>query len=359
MLRRFLISCSLLALFSTVILFPSPILAEPISEETQKILEKSLSIVEIDREISKTEKLEEQAQTEIQSLNKELEMKQDQISRSQSQTDNRIRAYYMGEREDLFAALLSTDSISDFISILDYMDMIFERDHDILSDYQKAYRSLVDTRSRKDQALAELTELKSNLLQQRERVRNLQASVNSSLKGSSDAERLKALIEEMNAYWNNVGLYEVRRHFKALASAMANLPDFLKDNGNSISASGTNYTITIKQEDLNTFLKSQDEIFNQFAFTFENGKIIAEGKRDSLQLSVEGHYTVENEPQNSIQFHVDKLVFNGLVLPDTTCRELEKDFDLNFYPKLIIPLVEASDVTLQQGIMIIKLKLAL
>ncbi|WP_433946124.1 coiled-coil domain-containing protein [Paenibacillus sp. SN-8-1] len=360
MLRRCFLSCSLLMFCSALILFPCRVHAEdPLSEETRKLLEKSLSIVEIDREIKKTEQLEAQAQSKMDMLSTELEAKQAQISASQSQTDDRIRAYYMGEREDLIGALLSTESISDFISVLDIIDMIFERDHDILGDYQKAYRSLVDTRDKQNQLLAELTELKSNLLIQRERVSKLQASVNSSLQGSSDAERLKALMEEMNAYWNNVGLFEVRRHFKALADAMVDLPEFLKNNGNSITASGTNYTISIKQEDLNAFLKSENEIFNNFAFTFEEGKIIAEGKQGSLQLRVEGHYTIENKPQNSIQFHVDKLIFNGLTLPDTTCRELENEFDLGFYPKLIIPLVEASDVTLQKGLLIIKLKLAL
>ncbi|GIP20498.1 hypothetical protein [Paenibacillus sp. J22TS3] len=358
MLRRFII-CSSLAVFFSAVILSYPVLAEPLSEETQKILEKSLSIVEIDREISKTEEQQRQAELDLQVLDKELQSKQLQITETQSQTDERIRAYYMGEREDLFAALLSAESISHFISILDYMDMIFERDHDILTDYQNAYRSLAQTRTQKDQALAELAELKANLLTQRERVQKLQASVDGSLKGRSDAERLRALIAEMNAYWNNVGLFEVRRHFKALASAMTDLPDFLKENGNQITASGTNYTITIKQEDLNTFLRTKDELFNQFAFSFEDGKIIAEGKRDSLQLRVEGHYTIENEPQNSIQFHVDKLVFNGLVLPDTTCRELEEDFDLGFYPKLIIPLVEATEVSLKPGVMTIKLKLAL
>ncbi|USB34485.1 hypothetical protein [Paenibacillus sp. YPG26] len=360
MLRRCIFSCILLILCTALILFPGRIYAEdPISEETRKLLEKSLSIVEIDREIKKTEQLEAEAESKLDVLSGELDSKQAEISARQSQTDERIRAYYMGEREDLLGALLSTESIGDFISVLDIIDMIFERDHEILDDYQKAYRSLADTRDKQNQLLAELTELKHNLLLQRDRVMDLQASVNSSLKGSSEAEKLKALMEEMNAYWNNVGLFEVRRHFKALAEAMVNLPEFLKNNGNSITASGTNYTISIKQEDLNTFLRAENEIFNQFAFTFEDGKIIAEGQQGSLQLRVEGHYTIENEPQNSIRFHVDQLIFNGLQLPDTTRQELEDDFDLGFYPKLIIPLVEASEVTLQQGLLVIKLKLAL
>ncbi|MNP60875.1 hypothetical protein D3C76_1560010 [compost metagenome] len=87
--------------------------------------------------------------------------------------------------------------------------------------------------------------------------------------------------------------------------------------------------------------------------------ITAQGSREGINLKVEGHYTVENEPQNSIVFHVDRLLFNGLDLPDTTRKELENDFDLGFYPKKIVPFVEATEATIHKGTLIIKLKIAL
>ncbi|MBP1999201.1 hypothetical protein J2Z69_000220 [Paenibacillus shirakamiensis] len=359
MFRRALIGLMLSTLVYGVILFPYPVLAEPLSAETQQILEQSLSIVELDREIGKISDQQARSETELQQIQQEMLRIQRTLNSTQAITDQRVRAYYMGEREELIGTLFTANNLRDFISILDYIDLIFGQDQEILTRHQSAYRALKKAQSKQQQSSSELLELKNRLVQQRNRVEALHKKVDASVENSGDPEKMRLFIQEMNAYWENIGLYEVRRHFKALAAAMVDLPEFLKNNGQSISASGGTYTIAIKQEDLNQFLRSKDEIFNQFAFTFTEGKIIAEGTRDSLNIRVEGHYTVENQPENSIVFHVDQLVFNGMVLPDTTCRELEEDFDLGFYPKKIIPLVEATDVTLQKGILLIHLKLSL
>ena len=60
-------------------------------------------------------------------------------------------------------------------------------------------------------------------------------------------------MNELTLYWENVGIYEVKRYFKALASAMQNLPDFIQKQNGAISTTGTTYTIRIGQDELNTF----------------------------------------------------------------------------------------------------------
>ncbi|WMT42423.1 hypothetical protein RE628_08665 [Paenibacillus sp. D2_2] len=84
-----------------------------------------------------------------------------------------------------------------------------------------------------------------------------------------------------------------------------------------------------------------------------------QGSKEGLEISVEGHYTIENQPQNALVFHIDKLVFNGLELPDTTRTELEDEFDLGFYPKEIVPFIEATEAVIDEGQLTVKLKLSL
>lgn len=84
---------------------------------------------------------------------------------------------------------------------------------------------------------------------------------------------------------------------------------------------------------------------------------MVEGQQGTMKLRVEGHYTLENEPKNAILFHVDRLVFNGLELPDTTRNKLEKDFDLGFYPQQLISYVKATEVRTLAGMLEVKLEL--
>lgn len=367
--RRIIKLCAIISLITGLLFYSFPLLAQPSYEEieniqdlpleTQQILEQSLSITEIDRQIQYIEQERQQTEQTITKLSGELDIKQAQIVKSRERAGNRLRAYYVGQSDDMLVALLSTNNLRDFLVVLDYFNLILENDRDILSGYTKEYQSLRKTKEKLVHLSTELTELQNNLVSQRARVAALNSSVNNSLSASNDPEKLRLLIKELSNYWDNVGLYEVRRHFKALASAMQDFPEFLTNNSKSLEVKGSSYTLTIKEEDLNAFLRSKNALFDNFKFSFDEGKIIAEGSRDQLRLQVEGHYSVENEPDNTIRFHVDKLVFNGLELPDTTRQELEQDFDLGFYPKKIISFVEATEVYTTRGVLTVKLKLSL
>lgn len=341
-------------------IFPIPSAnAFPLSEEEQEILEKSLSIVEIDREIARIESKQQDAERSMLHLNRELGKTEGQMLNSQERAGARLRAYYMGEREDLLTALLSVNSWKDFFKVLDYYELIMERDRDVLAAYKKDLAKLNKSRKQLSALASELAQMKTNLLMQRERVVELQRSVDGKLGSSTDPEHLQAMIEELTTYWENVGLHEVRRYFRALASAMMDFQDFLKDHQDSLVSDNGGYVLVIREEDLNAFLHSKNALLSNMAFIFEEEKIVATGSREGLNLRVEGHYTVENEPQNSIVFHVDQLVFNGLELPDTTRMELQNDFDLGFYPQKIVPFVKADEAVIQKGTLTVKLKLSL
>lgn len=234
---------------------------------------------------------------------------------------------------------------------------MISHDQDVLQEYESNYQSMRKTEQQVIQASMELETVKTNLLAQRKRIVLLQSRVNDGVSASNDPDTLRKLIGEMTAYWENVGVYEVNKHFKALAQAMQDLPQFIQQQQGAMVTNGTVITISIREEDFNRFLKSENELFNHFNFTFAQDQIMVEGQQGTMKLRVEGHYTVENEPKNAILFHVDRLVFNGLELPDTTRNKLERDFDLGFYPQQLISYVKATEVRTLAGMLEVKLEL--
>ncbi|OAB72906.1 hypothetical protein PNBC_14925 [Paenibacillus crassostreae] len=331
----------------------------PVNEETRQLLEKTLSVVEIDHEIERIDKTQQALEQEQLKLQLELLQKSSQIKDKQERAGEIIRSYYMGERDFLYSAFLSINNISQLLMIYSYYDLLISRDQEILNTYQVQFNDLQTTQQKLIRNTTELRDIKSQLIQQRERIVVFQESIDGSLKESNNPEAMQQMMDEFILYWENVGLYEVKRHFKALASAMQDLPEFIQNTKGIISIKGSTYTIDITEEQLNTFLRTKNELFNHFSFRFKNNSIIASGKNGNLLLSIEGKYSIINEPQNGIMFQVDKLLFNNLQLPDTTSRALEEEFDLGFYPQKLISFLKATDVLVSENHLLVTLKISM
>ncbi|MDY8021815.1 hypothetical protein [Paenibacillus polymyxa] len=350
------ISILLTTIMMLTFIYARPTLAAPSLEESQ-ILQDSLSILEIDHEI---ERISQEQQTLLhrqQELRSNLTVQQEQMTIQRKRAGSVLRSYYMGERDKLLSVVLGAKSIRQLLSLYDYYLLLISHDQDVLQEYESNYRSMRKTEQQVTQASMELETVKTNLLAQRKRIVLLQSRVNDGVNASNDPNTLRKLIGEMTAYWENVGVYEVNKHFKALAQAMQNLPQFIQQQQGAMVTNGKVITISIREEDFNRFLKSENELFNHFNFTFAQDRIVVEGQQGTMKLRVEGHYTVENEPKNAILFHVDRLVFNGLELPDTTRNKLENDFDLGFYPQQLISYVKATEVRTLPGMLEVKLEL--
>jgi hypothetical protein len=360
--RKRLAAAILAALVSALIILRLPVLAEerPNSEEDiHSLLEKSLSVIEIDKEIARiaVEKealLETMSDTERQLAEQELI-----IDSKRDQAGDVLKAYYMGERDMLYLSLLTTDSWTDFFSILDYIDLILSQDKHTLNTYIGQYRDLQNQYTQLEDKQTELVALEDKLKLQRDRVIALEAQLEGELAGRSDSERIRLLMEQLTSFWEEKGLTEVRAYFKALSQAMGELPEWLQDNKDLMEIKGFQYTIRVPEEKLNEFLREQDERFNDFSFEFEEDTITASGKRDDIEISVSGHYSLVEEPKNGIMFHVDELLFNGFALPDTTRAALEEEFDLGFYPGLLTSFLKANSVEVKDGELIIKLSVSL
>ncbi|MGG4206655.1 hypothetical protein ABEW60_20135 [Paenibacillus jamilae] len=350
------ISTLLTTIMLLTFIYVRPTLAAPSHEESQ-ILQDSLSIVEIDHEIERISQEQHTLLQRQQELRSNLTVQQEQMTIQRKRAGSVLRSYYMGERDKLLSVVLGAKSIRQLLSLYDYYLLLISHDQDVLQEYESNYQSMRKTEQQVTQASMELETVKTNLLAQRKRIALLQSHVNDGVNASNDPDTLRKLIGEMTAYWENVGVYEVNKHFKALAQAMQNLPQFIQQQQGAMVTNGKVITISIREEDFNRFLKSENELFNHFNFTFAQDRIVVEGQQGTMKLRVEGHYTLENEPKNAILFHVDRLVFNGLELPDTTRNKLEKDFDLGFYPQQLISYVKATEVRTLAGMLEVKLEL--
>lgn len=330
----------------------------PDNEETRRLLEQTLSSAEIENEISRINAEQAVLEQSVIQLREQAVTQKKEIADKQEQAGAIVRSYYMGERDGLLTALLSAKSISRMLALYDYYEIVIGRDRDVLTQYEKQYKDLKRTITSAERSSTELAELKKLLEEQKIRVTALNREIENGIDASSDPERMSALLEEFTKYWENIGIHEVKTYFKALAAAMKHLPEFVQSHDGMLSRKGTTYNLALKQEDLNEFLVSQNRLFQDFAFQFHKDGITASGTSGGLSLTLTGHYTIQNEPVNGLMFHIDKVVFNGLELPDTTRESLEEEFDLGFYPEKIISFLQATEVKSEDGVLHVKLLLS-
>ncbi|WP_438492334.1 coiled-coil domain-containing protein [Paenibacillus sp. IHBB 3054] len=330
----------------------------PDNEETRRLLEQTLSSAEIEREILRITAEQKVLEKKVSLLSKQAAEKEAAIADQQERAGAVIRSYYMGDRDSLLAALLSAKSISRMLALYDYYEIIIGQDHDILDQYEEQYKDMKSTITASLRSSEELEELKAALTEQKTRVATLNEEIEGGISASSDPESMSALLNEFTRYWENIGIHEVKTYFKALSSAMNHLPQFVQSKSGMLTRKGMTYTLALKEEDLNAFLVSQNELFKDFAFHFNKGQVTASGTSGGLTLTLTGHYTIENEPVNGLMFHVDNVVFNGLELPDSTRQSLEEEFDLGFYPEKIVSLLHATEVESKEGVLYVKLSIS-
>lgn len=332
-----------------------PVYAEPLPEQTRQMLEKSLSVVEIDREIGRISGLKGNTQTAIEHSESRLAQQEIAIAVQREKAGRVLRSYYMGYKDFWLSSLLSANSLPDLIRVWDLMDIIVQSDQETMGQYKDDYKQLMQGYDLLKQEKYDLSAVEQQLIAQRERIIALKSELDQELAASGDKDMLLRLMDELQAYWKNVGLYEVRQHFKALAGAMRDLPGFVEKTPGIIQSNGLKTKLTITDQQLNEFLREQDSRFDDFFFTFDDGLLTMEGNNGNIQVKIQGRYTIEEVPENAIRFHVDRLVFNGLELPDTTRADLEREFDLGFYPQKLIKYVKAQSVSMEDGKLIVQL----
>ncbi|MCQ4086121.1 hypothetical protein [Saccharibacillus sp. JS10] len=327
--------------------------------EQRQLLQDTLSVNELKRDTERIANEQQELAKQRDRLNEEIKDLETRIAENQERTGTVVRTQYMQQQRPFLLSLLNARSFGELSRVYMYYRLAISHDQQILAGFQKDTDELQNRRNLLAKNSERLAQVKSGIEQQQQRLASLQQDIDEGLLSSDDPQSLTRLADELNVYWNNVGLYEVDEYFAELAAASNELPNYLQESGKmKVSGFGTKYTIELTDQELNEFLRSRNPDFKDFAFTFENGLVVAEGRRDRLTLRIEGRYTLENEPQNAVLFHVDRLVFNGLELPATTTTELEQKYDLGFYPGQVAP-VKVNEVNMEQGHLTIALQLVL
>ncbi|MDP5273136.1 coiled-coil domain-containing protein [Chengkuizengella axinellae] len=318
-------------------------------EETKKLLEKGLTIFEIDQELDRLTIKEENIAQEITETKNSIEVQRQLADQSREKSGEILKKYYTRERDDLIQLLFSSESISEALTVLEFMQAIVSRDQKILNNYQEDYDKLQNLLLELLTTQQELLEIKKAYLFEKDRLITLQKELDDEISQLEDGESILEQIEQLTLDWEREGLPVFKNYFQALAKAMQNLPDILTDNRQHLQLEGLQFVFQITDTELNDFLKTQDPLFKPFEFTFQENMITAQGSNDQIEIKLSGIYKIVSEPENIIEFQVTELRYNEYNLPDTTIRALEEEFDLAFYPKKIAPFIEATEIDLRDG----------
>ncbi|WP_010270156.1 hypothetical protein [Paenibacillus senegalensis] len=330
---------------------------EPSLEQARDLLQKSLTITEMDREIERL--TEQEKRIEAQLLQTEANMARQQVNMEQArdQAGKVLRAYYMGERNDIWTLLLRTDSFSDAIAVYQYLTMIFVNDRKRLTAYSDSYQRLEEMREELIAYDEELKQIKEAFIIQRDQRLALQQEMDEGLANNPEATEVFKQMVDLTTAWKDKGLPLFRKYFEAISNEMQSISELLADDNRNQYLNGL--TFQISDQELIRFFRSRNPLFNNLEFSFQDGYFMAEGQEDDVEVTIKGQYVLEMHEASLLRFYVEELTFNGFVLPESTNRSLEEEFPLGFSPESIVGFLQASEISTEDGMLTLKLKLKL
>ncbi len=362
---------AILALFSVYgclsALWPYSAYAES-GQADRSLLQKGLTIYEIDQELSRIADQEIKLQAQMQSAEQQIREAEHSTSEAKIHAAKVVRSYYMGDRDSLWVLLFSVGSFSDAVSVLDYLQMILRNDKQALQRHTDAWQRLTSVKKELADAHTSLQRTKERYLQQRERLAALQKEVDAQLADSKEQAALLQQMLELNKLWENKGIPLFKTYFQALAGAMQQLPELVtsgggKNKNGNLVMNGVNYTFQMTDSELNDFLRKKNERFRNLTFHFYPDQVSASGQEGDIAVMIRGSYEMALMDDGSgkpfIRFRILEMQFNGFSLPSTTVEEFEKSFDLGIYPQNIASFLQVTGVRLEEGKLSILLKLAL
>jgi hypothetical protein len=343
-------------------LYTSPVLAEGdinAAQDGKELLQKGLTIYEIDREVERLVEQDKKISDQIQGTAVQTARQDKNVQASRKHAGSVLRAYYTGDRDSIWMLLLSVRSFADVLRTFEYLNMIVQNDHRALTNFTASLQQLKALQTKLEASRIELERTKDNYLKQRTRLIELQAELDKQLAISTQAQAVQVQIKSLNDEWEQKGLPLFKNFFEQLSLAFFDLPQLLmKDIGKNLKFEGNNGAIyTLTDQNFNSFLQVKNELFHHLNFRFSKGKVFITGTRDDAQIDIQGNFSlIENIEANEVRFTIEELVFNGYNLPDTTVSSLQQEFPLGFYPKKGEVPVEVTTVTSEEGKIMISLK---
>ncbi|NOV03439.1 coiled-coil domain-containing protein [Paenibacillus planticolens] len=333
----------------------------PGAEEAKALVQKGLTIFEIDKEVSRLNEQDAKIVLQIKQNEQDIMKQNSNVDSTRKHAGKVMRAYYTGDRDSIWMLLFSVNSFADALRMFEYLQMIITNDHRALAAFTDSFNKLKSLQGVLQASRDELQKTKDKYLEQRERLVKLQEELDTQLAVSAQAPAIEAQIKSLNEQWKKEGIPLFREYLNNLSAAFRELPQYVtKENKFMDLSSIKNPVITISDTDFNTYLHDKNELLQDLNFQFADDAIIAKGQKDQVQVTIAGKFILkENPDMNEVRFVVDNLEFNGFQLPDTTIEDFSKEFQLGFVPKKIVSYLDVVSVQTKNGTAVVKLKLSL
>ncbi|MBP1961414.1 hypothetical protein [Paenibacillus aceris] len=333
----------------------------PGADETKELVQKGLTIFEIDKEVNRLNAQDANIVLQIKQNEQDITKQSSNVDSSRKHAGQVMRAYYTGDRDSIWMLLFSVNSFADALRMFEYLQMIISNDHRALAAFTDSFNKLKSLQSELQASRAQLQKTKDKYLEQRERLVKLQDELDKQLAVSAQASVIENQIKSLNEQWKQVGVPLFREYLNNLSAAFRDLPQYVTKESKFMDLSSIkNPVITISDTDFNAYLHGKNELLQNLNFQFADDSIIAKGQKDQVQISITGKFLLkENPDMNEVRFVVDKLEFNGFQLPDTTIEDFSKEFQLGFVPKKIVSYLDVVSVETKNGTAVVKLKLSL
>ncbi|PZE22669.1 hypothetical protein CBW46_002560 [Paenibacillus xerothermodurans] len=346
---------------------PCRIAAAENSDQTKSLLQKSLTIYEVDQELIRISGQETALMRRLADTEQQLAQQQHLLAQAKEHADKVLRAYYMGDRDSLWMLLFSTSSFSDALTAFDYLQMIVRNDHIALQRHTASQQQLQELTASLSASHMQLQNTKERYIAHRQQLVTLQKQVDEQLDSEPDAQEVLLQMADLTLLWREKGVPLFNTYFNALAHAMTQLPELISDTesaqGNHLIINGFEYTFQITDEQLNTFLRTKNPLFRNMTFRFTDTHVITGGTHDGMDLMVKGKYELADDEALSgksyVRFAVEQLQFNGYDLPASTIAAMAKDFDLGIYPHKLASFLIVTGIRMEEGKLSLMLKLAL
>lgn len=332
----------------------TPELVDEQIDRANALLQKGLTLYEMEQEIIRLSEQEVWLNDEIAKVEQLIPIQEQHVQHMKERAAKVLRSYHLRERDSLFLMVLSVSNMTETLAMLQFIQSLLHNDQTKLLDYQTALEDLEQLQERLVTTQDNLQQVKQKYIEQREALLVAQDEFTDELAQIDDADDIIEQLEQLTTAWQEKGLPAFRLFLEALAAAMENLPNIQTMYNNVISLRGTSILFQITDEQLTAFLREENELFNHLTFEFNEDGIVAFGEYDDMHLSLTGHYTIVLEPRNAMLFFIDKLEYNDFTLPQSTIEALEEDFKLGFYPDQISFFglkLKATELQMEPGIL--------
>lgn len=329
-------------------------------DEAKELLQKGLTIFEIDKEVARLNEQDAKIGEQIKQNEQDIVKQNGNVDATRKHAGKVLRAYYTGDRDSIWMLLFAANSFTDVLRMFEYLQMIITNDHRSLAKFTESFQKLTSLQTELANSRTELQVTKDKFLQQRQRLVTLQEELDKQLAVSTQAQVIADQIKSLNDQWKQEGLPLARDYLDNLSMAFRELPQFLMKDNKYINLTSKTPTINLTDTDFNAYLHSKSELLQTLDFVFNDGSMVATGKKDGLQIAITGNFTILTiDGMNEVRFVVDNLEFNGFKLPDTTIEDFAKDFQLGFIPKKVASFLDVLSVETKKGVAVVKLKLSL